>query len=121
MKDIEKQHMMELLFRHIDEWLRVDVVGPQDLLRFRVVWEGPRDWNFTVPYLRAQNVGRIRQVQPTTVSLSDFIKDTLPGMWGYLPEHERDAEICLKCGKTFTETVPAQMLPPSPTHQTGDA
>ena len=98
-----KEHLMRLLFRHLDDWLDVQVEPGGKIIAFH--WAGPPIFRMFVNH---EIAAVLNENDPPCQTISDFMASRLPGLWGYMPEHERDKEICLKCGKIFTETVPAK-------------
>jgi len=95
-----KQHMLRLLMENVEQWLdvRPSDDGFSTTVEFR--WDGPRVWRMSV----REDAAFVPTVQPPSMTLDEWVRNTLPGLWGYIPERERATKMCLWCGKAQTKT-----------------
>ena len=107
-----QRHGLEAMLRRVTDFIDFEVLDDGFVTQLRVRWSGPPVITLAVQDERAAKL--IRDEDPPSMSMDEWVCAALPGLWGYLPERQRVERICGWCGKMKSETLPADTPPPSP-------
>jgi hypothetical protein len=90
----EIEHFAMKIAQQVYEQVKVSLAS-EGVVEIR--YDGPRIWRHAI----SMTPQWVTSEAPATISVSDLIRSTIPGFFGYLGERERHQRVTTCCGKVI--------------------